>query len=182
MLVEAGCENLSVAQCHLAGDGAGGTLARSSFGATSAYLTTALSTAGLRAAVQAVPQLQGTAPALGGGLVFDAYGGAINTVAPDATAFVHRHELCAMQATVSWGPGDPVSLVDAAQSWLAQTSQAMAPFVSRDAYQNYIDPTLVGWAEAYYGSNLPRLVAVKRRYDPDGVFRFAQSIPTSLSP
>ena len=112
--------------------------------------------------------------------MFDSYGGTINTVAPDATAFVHRRALCGLQSSTSWGPGDPPSTVDAAQTWLAQSAAAMSRFVSSAAYQNYIDPTLVDWAEAYYGSNLPRLVSVKHRYDPDDFFHFAQSIPTTL--
>ena len=140
----------------------------------------ALSDAGVTTAVQAIEELHATLPQFGGGLVFDAYGGAINTVAPDATAFVHRSALAALQTSVSWGPGDSVSSVEGAQAWLARTATAMAPFVSPTAYQNYIDPTLEDWPQAYYGANLPRLVEVKRRYDPDDVFYFAQSIPTSL--
>ncbi|HEY5250799.1 MAG TPA: FAD-dependent oxidoreductase [Acidimicrobiales bacterium] len=182
MLVEAGCEDLSVSQCHLSGESPGGTLPRSAFAATSAYLTTALSSAGIDAAIQSIEQLHQTDPEVGGGLVFDSYGGAINAVAADATAFVHRSALCGLQSSVSWGAGAASSTVDGAQAWLAGSAKALAPFVSKTAYQNYIDPTLVDWADAYYGANLPRLVEVKRRHDPDDVFHFAQSIPTTLPP
>jgi hypothetical protein len=64
----------------------------------------------------------------------------------------------------------------AAHVWLAQTESILSPF-ARGSYQNYIDPTLHGWAAAYYGTNLPRLTEVKRRYDPGDLFHFAQSIP-----
>jgi hypothetical protein len=180
MLVEAGCENLTVGQCHLSGDAAG-TLPRSSFAATSAYLTSPLSDATITVALDAVAQLQTADPLLGGGLVFDAYGGLINTVAPDATAFVHRGELSAIQASTSWGPGLSPSSLESALSWPAGTAASLRPFVSSAAYQNYIDPSLTDWAHAYYGANLPRLVSLKRHYDPDDVFHFAQSIPTTLS-
>ena len=61
-------------------------------------------------------------------------------------------------------------------SWLDQTQTTFAPY-AQGAYQNYIDPTLPNWAKAYYGTNLPRLMEVKKSYDPDNVFHFTQSIP-----
>ena len=109
-------------------------------------------------------------------MALDASGGAINRVAPGATAFVHRDALFTMQYGANWVQGSSAAVVAANESWLDVTWQAMRPFVSGQAYQNYIDPKLANWAEAYYGANLGRLEAVKSTYDPEDVFSFPQSV------
>src|SRR5712691_2995450 len=53
---------------------------------------------------------------------------------------------------------------------------AMAPYVSGQAYQNYIDPELEHPNIAYYATNLPRLRTTKARYDQKNVFRFPRSV------
>jgi FAD/FMN-containing dehydrogenase len=176
MLVEAGCAEITLAQCQLSTPGGPGTLARSAFAAKSAYFAAAPPAPALAAMTAALERFQSELPSLGGGLAFDAYGGAINAVAPGDTAFVHRSALCQLQMSASWGASTSSSTVAAAQAWLAETAAALAPYTNGEAYQNYIDPTLENWPAAYYGANLPRLEQVKLAYDPDDVFSFAQSI------
>ncbi|MGH9305068.1 MAG: BBE domain-containing protein, partial [Acidimicrobiales bacterium] len=94
-------------------------------------------------------------------------------------AFVHRDGLYTMQYSANWPASASSSLVLANRSWLSRSWTSMRAHVSGQAYQNYADPDLSNWAEAYYGSNLTRLREVKAAYDRGNVFRFAQSIPPS---
>jgi FAD/FMN-containing dehydrogenase len=177
MLIEAGCDGLSLAACRLAAPGGPGTLQRAMFNAKSAYGAKVMTSAGAEAAVNVVDRAAESAPDAGAALIFDAYGGAINTVHRDATAFVHRDALFGVQMTLEFGPDANPATIDAHSGWLEQAASAIAPSCNGEAYQNYIDPTLKGWQKAYYGTNLTRLSTVKHRYDPDDVFTFAQSIP-----
>ncbi len=158
VLKEAGCSR--VATC---------SSARSTFKAKSDYVHTPLSTTAIGHLVDAIAARQGTGR---GAIYLDAYGGAINRVAPDATAFVHRNALFSVQYTAEWTAGSAQSV-----KWIDALYTRMRPFVSGLSYVNYIDPELANWQHAYYGKNLPRLKAVKRKYDPHDAFRFKQSIP-----
>jgi FAD/FMN-containing dehydrogenase len=98
-------------------------------------------------------------------LSFTALGGAYDRVAPDATAFAHRGERFLLHHACD----DGTPWVD--RSWAVAHAHG-----SGRVYPNFPDPRLEGWAEAYHGENLARLVAVKRAYDPDRLFRFPQAI------
>jgi hypothetical protein len=45
------------------------------------------------------------------------------------------------------------------------------------SYVNYCDLDLPNYANAYWGTNLGRLSAVKAAYDPADMFHHAQSVP-----
>jgi FAD/FMN-containing dehydrogenase len=174
MLIEAGCEGEPVAQCVA-------TPTRHPFAAKSSFLNGPLSSGTESMLVSVLETLSSSLPGEGGGIVFDGYGGAINTVGATDTAFVHRTSIACAQYSVAYG-GDPsAGQLAAGTAWLSQLAAVLAP-EAHGAYQNYIDPTLHNWAQAYYGENLPRLQRIKRAYDPDNTFHFAQSIPLPGQP
>jgi FAD/FMN-containing dehydrogenase len=112
----------------------------------------------------------------GGGLALFGWGGAVNEVAPDATAFPHRDAHFLVNMDTSWGEQDGPGAVPAHLRWLGELREIVAPHVLPGAYVNFADPDLADWRTAYYGANYPRLVEVKRRYDPDALFTFAQAV------
>lgn len=177
MLYEAGCYNKSVAQCHLPSQNPNGQQARDTSNVKSHYYVTPLPSAGINALIGAINTRQAS-PLLGeGGIGMDSYGGVINRVAPDATAFVHRNALFSLQFSASWNANDPANVVTANRAWLDTTWQAMRPYATGTSYQNYVDARLPDWQHAYYGANLARLQHVKAAYDADNLFHFEQSIP-----
>jgi FAD/FMN-containing dehydrogenase len=166
----AGCIDEGLRACHTRGTSPGGRLPRESFYAKSDYFDRPLPPRGRRTMIEWIERRQRNPSQGSGALLFDAYGGAYNRPAAGATAFVHRDMLFSLQYYTS-GPIRP------SQAWANGVWRALRPFVSGQAYQNYIDPQLRGWQRAYYGSNLARLRQIKRTYDPDFRFRFAQAIP-----
>jgi FAD/FMN-containing dehydrogenase len=169
-MIEAGCEGKPVAQCA--------EPAQSPFVAKSSYIGGALPAGTVRTITSALSSFPASLPGAGAGVVFDGYGGVINTVGAGDTAFVHRSAVSCAQYSITYPGAPPTQSQKAtAADWLDQLQQAFAP-VTQGSYQNYIDPTLTDWQQAYYGSNLSRLQQVKRKYDPDDAFHFAQSIPS----
>lgn len=176
MMIEAGCSQLSTAQCHLPWQNPAGTLQRESEFAKSHIFTRPLSQPAIAAIIAAVEQRQRFGGGGQGGVAFDALGGAVNRVAPDATAFVHRDGLFVGQFTTTWSDGATSTQTSTQQNWLRGFHQAMTPYASGQAYQNYLDPELGNWQQAYYGANYARLVQVREKYDPGHVFNLPQGI------
>ena len=165
----AGCASESAAACR--------TIRPSSFAARSAYVARPMGSDGAGVIVRAIEARQ-AAGAGSGAVLLDPYGGALNRVAPDATAFVHRDQLYSAQMLAYWGSAGEGA---AANTWLDGLAGDLRPDTSGQAYQNYIDPGLASWQQAYYATNLARLRAIKRTWDPDRVFRFRQGIPPTAA-
>ncbi|TWP53825.1 FAD-binding oxidoreductase [Lentzea tibetensis] len=98
-------------------------------------------------------------------ITFIAMGGAYNRVAEDATAFAHRGERFLLQ-----------HIAGAADPWIDRSWATAHADGSGRVYPNFPDPELDDWAAAYHAGNHPRLVAVKRAYDPHRFFDFPQAI------
>jgi FAD/FMN-containing dehydrogenase len=110
-------------------------------------------------------------------LDFMPWGGAYNRVRPNTTAFVHRDELFQLKHAVTVDSAAPPDEKAKAHGWVLQSWESVHPWGSGRVFQNFVDPELQNWADAYYGPNYERLVQIKARYDPMGLFRFQQSIP-----
>jgi FAD/FMN-containing dehydrogenase len=105
-------------------------------------------------------------------------GGAPSRVPVDGTAVMHRNAVFVVQYDAYWtDPADG----DAAIAWIEGVRTSMLPYANH-AYVNYVDHYIEDYLDAYYGPNLPKLVEVKRTYDPENFFNFPQSIPTALPP
>ncbi|MCT2589152.1 FAD-binding oxidoreductase [Streptomyces sp. N2-109] len=110
---------------------------------------------------------------------FYGLGGAVlGSVPADQSAFAHRDASLCVEYLGHWhGAENDSEHLD----WLAGTREEMDCFMTGGAYVNSPDRDLDNWLHAYYGDNLPRLMEVKRRYDPADLFSFEQSIPASLT-
>ncbi len=102
--------------------------------------------------------------------------GAAARVPSDATAFPHRrvHYDCTLLSVWADAAGSTIN-----SEWTRQFHGALEPHCERGVYVNGLGEEGDARVRAAYGANYPRLVAVKRTYDPFNLFRLNQNIDPS---
>ncbi len=99
--------------------------------------------------------------------------GAVNRVAPDATAFAFRDVTFATVIAGIWP--DPAQN-EANIGWVRDYHDALAPSAEEGGYVNFMDGDDQTKVRASYRGNYGRLVDVKKKYDPDNLFHINQNI------
>lgn len=112
--------------------------------------------------------------------IFDLEAGAINDVAPSATAYGHRDALYYIQTYALGLPKVPQKAKDFLND-INRIIEDSMPKADLGAYAGYVDPGLSSPQEAYWGANYPKLQQVKRKYDPEDVFHNPQSVRPASS-
>ncbi|AYV85227.1 MAG: FAD-binding oxidoreductase [Satyrvirus sp.] len=107
----------------------------------------------------------------------DALGGNFSKIPSDATAFPSRNAIHWFQFTSLWDTEDQEKENVA---WLNSYYGALKPFFPENRkYVNALDYNVSrdSALHSYYDGNLPRLINIKKIYDPTNFFNFEQSIP-----
>jgi FAD/FMN-containing dehydrogenase len=126
------------------------------------------------AALEALVEGARAVPGPLGEIFVAALGGAMGRVARDATAYAGRDARWVMNVHGRWqSPSDD----GAFRTWARDVFEATAPFATGGAYVNFMTSDEAARVAAAYGDNYDRLVEVKRRFDPDNLFRMNHNIP-----
>ena len=103
-----------------------------------------------------------------------AWGRRISDVAEDATAFTGRGAAAWLAAETMW---DDAELDDQCRAWGRDALADLAPYASDGRYVNDVAEVGADQARIAYGdAKYERLVALKREWDPDNVFRLNQNV------
>lgn len=103
---------------------------------------------------------------------FQSLRGAVSKVPPDGTAYFHREASYIMQYITQW-KADNEECPNIC--WVENLRQSMLRYVD-GTYVNWPDIFIKDWPCAYYGTNYRELMRIKRKYDPENIFHFEQSI------
>jgi FAD/FMN-containing dehydrogenase len=102
-------------------------------------------------------------------------GGALNDHASDDGAVGNRDARYVIGANAMWEPGEPGS--EAYPEWIRGAWERVAPFSTGGNYINFqtADEDDLRIRQTY-GANYDRLVEVKRKYDPENLFRSNRNV------
>jgi FAD/FMN-containing dehydrogenase len=96
--------------------------------------------------------------------------------APGATAYPHRDVLYAMNVHARWDDAaDDAKCI----GWSREFFTAAAPHAAGSVYINFMTQEEGARIREAYGPNYDRLVEIKKRYDPQNLFRINLNIASS---
>jgi FAD/FMN-containing dehydrogenase len=122
---------------------------------------------------QRIMERFGKSPCPWSWFVIEPYGGKINRVAKGANAFVHRDVMMNTFFGLFWRTPEEKGEFE---RFLDEFVEMYAPHCNGHSYQNYPRRRQMNFAHAYWGDYYSSLVAIKRKYDPDGFFRYQQAV------
>lgn len=100
-------------------------------------------------------------------------GGAMSRVGITETAYTGRDAQYVMNVHARWRDAVDDAIC---REWARRTFNDMAPYATGGGYVNFLTEDEGERVSAAYGVNYPRLQMLKRRYDPDNLFRMNLNI------
>ena len=107
-------------------------------------------------------------------IAFALLGEGVTKVPKKETSYTHRDAAFVLNVHGRWdNPANDTKCI----SWARELFQAAAPFATGGAYVNFMTGEEQDRVRPAYGSNYDRLARLKKKYDPNNLFRLNQNIP-----
>ena len=117
-------------------------------------------------------------PTIESGVFLFPLDGAPKRVGEDETALPYRDAALSIVIAGTWhDPADDEQNI----AWVRDYYDALRPYAEEGVYVNFMAAEEQDRVRTTYGRKYDRLVEVKRRYDPDNLFRFNQNIDPALN-
>ena len=110
-------------------------------------------------------------------LVIEYYGGAAGRIASDATAYPHRNLPWDILFGAQWTEPQETPTH---REWARSGEEMLKPFSANAHLASALDNEPDDVIDTAFGANLPRLRALKQKYDPDNFFRVNYNIKPQL--
>jgi hypothetical protein len=107
---------------------------------------------------------------------FEYYGGEINRISPNDSAFIHRDAYLNIYVDSFWYDKTNNSQKTDAENWLNGYMKLLDTYSNGQQYQNYPRRNTPNYRTAFWGDQFLNLLACKQKYDPLGMLDFPMGV------
>lgn len=94
------------------------------------------------------------------------------------SAYFPKNAIIIITILIQWTPIiDNPNINEFCIQFVNKVYNNLVPYTSKYCFPNMTDYDIVDYMTAYYGSNKKKLINIKKKYDPNNIFNWRQSIP-----